>query len=281
MSSTSPKYIMADEISSNIEMKKIFKLIKKFAKDPVNQLITRNLWSEYSLILIPNGDNSILHKKVQAELKNSNELLKKASLNRCGKTAESLKRAIFGVKNTHLNRVVLSNEFFCKEELDKKIWSTIRENENCFEDKPLSHFFGYFFGCATLDHAFFIVQHRDVQHNIKYRILQSWQNEHSLYDYMKNRGHYLSSEEFAQFANGLNHVLFHKEHTYQKDIFYEHYFMAQAIFNCDDFMTKATLDYYAQSGHGHIEVEWGSSNLDKINNQIDEFENFKMFHVSL
>ncbi|MBA3237235.1 MAG: hypothetical protein H0T62_02655 [Parachlamydiaceae bacterium] len=99
-----------------------------------------------------------------------------------------------------------------------KTWSILKDNETQFEGKPPSHFFAYSLGSLAIDHIFVVIQHRDEQSNVKYRILQSWLRDHYLNDYITNRGADLSSEEFIKFQEGYNSALLNAHWTNEKAV---------------------------------------------------------------
>jgi hypothetical protein len=249
----------AVHISPNKKMIQIFSLFKKFAEEPATELVGRNLWVQYSI----NQKSGIDNSKVSENLRNPVASRLEASLAQCGMTALALKCAIFGVKDMQLNSVTLQKESFGINQLNE-VWTKIKENQKEFKDKPSSYFISYIISCSSLDHQFIVVQHCDKEKKVKYRILQSWVKQHNLNDYMTNRDIDLSSEEFNQFTNGLNEILFQSVETYQKEIFYQQYFMS---------------NFMPVSSQKIIEVEWGPSDFKTILHQKNEFDHFKENHI--
>lgn len=248
------KTINARQIPSNTDMQKIFNIFLGYAYRPAEEIIKRQLWQKYA-----EGENSA--EKTQDTLRDPNELQRLASQSHCGYTAAALSASLFGVsKDT--KKIVLENDSYRVEELDK-VWSLMKENKESFKEKPLSYCIGYTIFSKNKDHVFVIVQHLDSEDNIKYRILQSWVQQYSLFEYITKRNSDLSEDEFDYFTNELNHVLFHEDHTPRKEVFYEHYFMTKA---------KNQKDTEGKS----LEVEWGPSTLDKINENRIQFEEFKV-----
>jgi hypothetical protein len=255
--------IKASKVNPSRPMEEIFDFFNEMA-EPSNrpiELAGRCLWFNYTTYrYVKENDEAYEEKRhVYKKLINAKELKKLATFNQCSMTGLALKYAIFGEDSCY--EVNLKKRSYRKEGLDK-VWATIKKNEESFEEHSKSYFFGYFFQCCSIDHCFFIIQYRDVQNQIKYKLLQSWVDSHSLDDYMKKRKHDLCSEEFEQFAQGLNHVLFTEQCSLQKKIFFKNYFM-----------TEATRSHYSQMSE--MSIEWNYSNRSIIAENLEAFDKVK------
>lgn len=239
------------QVPPSKEIQEIFALFKLIAENPETELIGRIRWlikKDYDL-------ENVINLREEPQ--------KAAASQRCLYTVQALYAAIFGVKgDVRVYQRDFSRYEGTLEELNR-FWLSVKNNENQLKDKP-SHFFAYQIDCGQ-DHVFMLIQYRDEQSNVKYRILQSWMNEHSLNDYMTNRDSF-DSEEFMDFTNKLNHVLLHETWTSEKQAFYEQYFM--------------TDNNNPGIGEDHISTwltfRWGASNLDQVRMQKAEFETFKV-----
>ncbi len=183
------------------------------------------------------------------------------SYSRCAATAEALLSAIFGVQDRalqKLQKLLIEDPFLNRDKLNR-LWSIIQENENQLTNKPFSHFFAYSF--SGIGHAFLVIQHKDQNNNIKYRILQSWVAAHNLNNYMIKRGNDLTVEEFRKFTEGFSGIFLNDKYSLEIEIFFKKYFIEY---------DKAFL-----SIDQRFEFQWGCSNLDAIHLHKATYDAFK------
>lgn len=258
------KMVIASKMGPSQHMRKVFEFFKMIADPSVShiELAGRCRWlAYYEDYKKVHKDHTDYQKKCKAyeKLTNVKSLIKLDALTRCGVTSFALQYAVFGYRKCH--EICLEKAAYRKEKLDE-VWETIKTNEQCFDQHPSSHFFGYFFHSGSIDHCFAIIQYRDEQNQIKYKFLQSWVGRHSLNDYMEKHSRDLNSDKFAKFTKGLNHMLFSKDCTLQDEIFFKKYFMTP--FNRSHFSQKS-----------YITIKWNSSNREIMDKSFNEFEKAK------
>lgn len=227
--------------------KRIVDVFKKIADDPRMEILGRSLWSDSQEIPVESLDDSYASTQ-------------------CGVTSDVLLKAIFGIKDIeNMKQLDLTATAECVD----NVIGMIKDNENKFEGVPPSHFFAYSIGSHDIDHAFVIIQYRNEDGSLKYKLLQSWVNEHRLNNYMERRTGSLSQKEFNSFSEDLRHLLLSPKWTTNNALFCKKYFMHDV---------ENRVGKYKKTG-GELTVVHGSSDLDKMKLLQLEFEVFKQTHL--
>lgn len=184
----------------------------------------------------------------------------------CEETSQILLRTFFGIDNlsskTHQLQYDLKQ---LKEGGFAQFKSVIEENSTKFDGKPTSHFFSYQLNCYDLGHTLTLVQYRDKDHGIRYRVLQSWINDHTLRDYLLNRDISYSQEEFESFMDGFEHCLTGDTWTLEMAEFYIKYFLKENSSPIGKPLKKEDVNFSCLYGASD------GSQLAKIKAQFEEF----------
>jgi hypothetical protein len=268
----SNKEIKATTLSADSGIEEVFNFFKTMSNDVRIEIAGRNMWSEYTYRemnpTLPHNYSEALWSK------RFNDLSETIYTTKCGITSEALLSSIFGVRNADSKLETLAYNNRLRPLKFQKIKEVFEKNRNEFEGAPPSHFFAYRIQSNRLDHSFMIIQYKNDQNEIRYRLLQSWVEGHDLKEFMTNRSNSFNQEEFDVFLDGFGHSLMDERWSNDKAEFYNNYFMQDESFTLDRKYT-----HLSPNEKETFTLDYGSSNGEEIATQKAEFEEFKEKHI--
>lgn len=177
----------------------------------------------------------------------------------CGETNGVIQDAIFGVNN-ETDKIRL--DLTITQENIEKVISIIKDNESKFEGVDSTHIKAYSINFG-IEHVFAIIQFREIDGKIKYRLLQSWIGKYNLKEYMKQRENSFNQVEFNSFAEEFKHLLIDPKWTQKDKMFYKKYFIFPSYYKVDD-VKCWTRGYPWEDKIGKLIFTHGDSDLNKI-----------------
>ena len=236
------------------QINKTFELFKNFAKNPLEELYGRSLYS-------------CEKTKGKVYVLGSKEVIRTF----CGDTYRGLLKALFDSKKL----AEISND-------TAQFETVVRENGKALLAKPDSQFFAYGlqFGTANffLDmifggHALIVIQYLDSEKTMRYKFFQSYAMAYSLLEYIEKGENDLDESQFALFLQSLQKFISSTQWTQDMADFHQKYFATKDRCPANGKMAT-TIPLTVQWGESSAQEVMKHSNLYETLKKSDDFPKF-------